>query len=81
MKLYNDAWALHLDGIVGIGRGGLMIAAYLAHKLDVPFTAFLSAMYKRKAKNTSKSMISKILNDSRAAVYYSLRTGSFTDRP
>lgn len=36
MKLYNDAWALHLDGIVGIGRGGLMIAAYLAHKLDVP---------------------------------------------
>jgi hypoxanthine phosphoribosyltransferase len=35
-KLYNDTWSLNLDAIVGIGRGGLMIAAYLAHKLDVP---------------------------------------------
>ncbi len=35
-KLYNDIWALHLDGIAGIGRGGLMIAAYLAHRMDIP---------------------------------------------
>jgi hypoxanthine phosphoribosyltransferase len=26
-KLYNDTWPLHLDGIIGIGRGGLMIAS------------------------------------------------------
>jgi hypothetical protein len=35
-KLYNDLWPLQLDAIVGIGRGGLVIASYLAHKLDVP---------------------------------------------
>lgn len=35
-KLYNDLWPLQLDAIIGIGRGGLVIASYLAHKLDVP---------------------------------------------
>jgi hypoxanthine phosphoribosyltransferase len=35
-KLYEDIALLHLDGIVGIGRGGVMIGAYLAHKMGLP---------------------------------------------
>jgi hypoxanthine phosphoribosyltransferase len=35
-KLYDAVWTLQLDAVIGIGRGGLVIASYLAHKLDVP---------------------------------------------
>ena len=35
-KLYEDIALLQFDGIVGIGRGGVMIGAYLAHKMGLP---------------------------------------------
>jgi len=41
-KLFKDIMTLQLDGIVGIGRGGVMLGSYLAHKMRIPlYTAFV----------------------------------------
>ena len=35
-KLYQDIMLLNLDGVIGIGRGGVIIGAILAHKMGIP---------------------------------------------
>jgi len=84
MKLAADSW--RPDIFVGVGRGGLVPAAYLSHRMDVPmlsvdhssgepgFADELLAKLALKAKAGSRILIIDDINDSGSTIAH-LRGG------
>ena len=58
-KLYEDLRYTQFDDIVAIGRGGSVIGAYLASKLDIPtfYPIFLRHIGKDREKRVKDSYL------------------------